>query len=162
MDNGGGSDTSADQVFTINVTPVNDPPTFTKGADDSVLEDSGDRTVLNWATAIAAGPADESGQTVAFQVSPATTLLFEVLPTVSATGTLSYRPAANAFGSANVTVRLKDDGGGSDTSADQVFVITVVPVNDAPTLDYMTDAVVGEKKPGTIEATDRHHRRAGQ
>lgn len=147
VDNGGGSDTSPDQVFTINVTPVNDPPTFTKGADDSVLEDSGNRVVPNWATAIAAGPADESGQTVSFEVSTDNDSLFEVLPAVSPTGTLSYRPAGNAFGSANVTVRLKDNAGGQDTSADQVFVITVDPVNDAPTLDDLTDEILGEGSP---------------
>src|SRR5262249_8612643 len=41
-DNGGtangGSDTSASQTFVINVTAVNDPPSFTKGADQTVLE----------------------------------------------------------------------------------------------------------------------------
>lgn len=44
-------------------------------------------------------------------------------------GTLFYTPAPNAFGTARVTVVLKDDGGtangGQDTSAPQTFVITV-------------------------------------
>jgi len=63
--------------------------------------------------------------------------LFTTGPTISATGQLTYTPAANANGSATVTVRLRDDGGidngGSDTSAPQTFVITVTPVNDLPT-----------------------------
>lgn len=147
VDTGGGSDTSPDQVFTINVTAVNDPPTFTKGADDSALEDSGNRVVPNWATAVAAGPADESGQTVVFEVSTDNNSLFEVLPAISPTGTLSYRPAVDAFGNANVTVRLKDNAGGQDTSPDQVFVITVDAVNDAPTLDDLTDEILGESSP---------------
>src|SRR5262249_50294049 len=42
---GGGVDTSATQFFTITVNPVNDPPSFTKGADQTVLEDAGAQTV---------------------------------------------------------------------------------------------------------------------
>src|SRR5262249_17909041 len=36
----------------ITVTPVNDVPSFNKGADQTVLEDSGSHTVTNWATNI--------------------------------------------------------------------------------------------------------------
>src|SRR5262249_5286111 len=72
-DNGGtangGNDTSAPQTFNINVTAVNDPPSFTKGADQNSLEDAGAQTVNNWATNISAGPTDESSQTVAFSVT---------------------------------------------------------------------------------------------
>ena len=42
--------------------PVNAAPSFTKGAEQTVLEDAGSVTVAGWATAISAGPADESGQ----------------------------------------------------------------------------------------------------
>ena len=52
----GGVNESATQTFDITVTPVNDAPTFTKGADQTVLEDSGAQTVDSWATAISAGP----------------------------------------------------------------------------------------------------------
>src|SRR5262249_52810923 len=45
MDNGGtangGVDTSAPQTFTINITPVNDQPSFAKGPDQTVLENAG-------------------------------------------------------------------------------------------------------------------------
>ena len=65
-DNGGtangGVDTSAPQTFMITVTGVNHAPCFTKGADQTVLEDAGAQTVPNWATAISAGPANESGR----------------------------------------------------------------------------------------------------
>ncbi len=47
-----------------------------------------------------------------------------------------YTPAADATGSATVTIRAVDDGGtalgGSDTSAPQTFTITLAPVNDPP------------------------------
>ena len=40
----GGVDTSAPQTFTINVTPVNDAPGFTAGANPVVSEDAGAQT----------------------------------------------------------------------------------------------------------------------
>src|SRR3989442_767810 len=138
-DNGGtangGVDTSATQTFTITVTPVNDVPSFTKGANQTVLEDTGAQTVTAWATAISAGP-NETGQTLDFFVSNTNTPLFSAQPAVAANGTLTYAPAANANGSATVTVQVHDNGGttsgGVDTSAAQTFTITVTPVNDAP------------------------------
>jgi hypothetical protein len=141
---GGGVDTSAVQTFTITVNPVNDPPSFTKGADQTVLEDAGAQTVPNWATNISAGPADESGQTLTFLVSNTNNGLFSVQPAVSSTGTLTFTPAPNANGSATVTVQLQDNGGGTDTSAAQMFTITVNPVNDAPTFAKGTDPTVNE------------------
>src|SRR5438105_1362677 len=87
------------------------------------------------ATAINAGP-NESGQTVNFILSNDNNALFSAQPTVSSTGTLTYTPAANASGSATVSVQIHDNGGtangGVDTSAVQTFTITVTPVNDAP------------------------------
>ena len=65
----GGVDTSDPQTFTIAVTAVNDVPSFTKGSDQTVLEDTGPQSVTDWATDISKGPADESGQTLTFLVS---------------------------------------------------------------------------------------------
>jgi hypothetical protein len=139
----GGVDTSASQTFTINITAVNDAPSFTKGADQSVFEDSGAQSVAAWATAISAGPADESGQSVSFTASNDNNALFSVQPAVAPNGTLTYTPAANANGSATVTVAAHDDGGtangGVDTSAAQTFTITVGAVNDAPSFTKGAD-----------------------
>jgi hypothetical protein len=144
----GGVDTSAAQTFTITVTAVNDAPSFTKGADQTALEDATAQTVANWATSISAGPSDESGQTVSFQVSNNNNALFSVQPAISATGTLTYTPIANANGSATVTVSLQDNGGtansGADTSAAQTFTITVTAVNDVPSFAKGADQTVLE------------------
>ena len=102
-----------------------------------MLEDAGAQTVTGWATAISPGPANESGQSVAFSVTGNTNLgLFAAGPAVAANGDLTYTPAPNAFGSATITLVAQDNGGtangGNDTSASQTFDITVTPVNDAP------------------------------
>jgi len=133
----GGVDESAEQTFVITVTAVNDVPVFTKGANQTNLEDAGAITVNGWATGISAGPADESTQTLTFHVSNNNNGLFSVQPSVnSSTGTLTYTLAANANGSATVTVYITDNGGtangGDNQSNDQTFTITVTSVNDAP------------------------------
>src|SRR5207245_366620 len=128
-----------------------DAPSFTKGADQTVLEDAGPQSVANWATAISKGPPDESGQTLTFVVTANTnSALFTAggQPAISANGTLTYTPAANANGSATITLVLKDNGGtangGQDTSAAQTFVINVTAVNDAPSFTKGPDQTVLE------------------
>jgi hypothetical protein len=137
-DNGGtangGVDTSAPpQTFTIIVNPVNDAPSFTRGPNQTVNNNAGAQTAANWATAILVGPADESGQTVSFQVVANTNPgLFTVVPAISPTGTLTYTPAANMAGTATITINLQDNGGtangGQNTSANQSFTITTTAV----------------------------------
>jgi len=153
----GGSDTSAPQTFTITVTPVNDPPSFSAGANHTVLEDAGPQVVGNWATALTAGPPNESGQSLNFAVTNNNNSLFSAQPAIAPNGTLTYTPAANANGSATVTVRLHDDGGvangGSDTSLAQTFTITVTPVNDPPSFNPGTNQTVLEDAgPQTVVA----------
>lgn len=112
---------------------ANQPPSFVGGADQNVNEDAGPRVVPEWATSISDG--DETiDQALSFLVSTSNDDLFSGLPAVSSdTGTLSFTPDANAYGTATISVRLMDDGGGEDTSAPQAFDIFVQSVNDAPT-----------------------------
>ena len=81
---------------------VNDPPSFAAGPDQTVLEDSGVRSVANWATNLSVGPANESGQTLVFLASNNNNALFAVPPAVAANCTLTYTPAPDANGSATV------------------------------------------------------------
>src|SRR5262249_22304527 len=68
---------------TITVNAVNDAPSFTRGANQTVLEDAGPQTIANWATALRpyAGPPaapalDEAGQVLDFLVSTTNSALF--------------------------------------------------------------------------------------
>ena len=159
MDDGGtangGDDTSATQTFTITVNAINDAPSFTSGGDVTVLEDSAAYSAP-WATAISAGPADESGQTVAFSVTNDNNALFAAQPSVDPSGNLTFIVEPNAFGSATVTVTLSDNGGtangGVDTSAPQTFTITVTAVNDEPSFIAGGDVTVNEDS-GAYSAT---------
>ncbi len=121
---------------------VNSAPSFVAGGNLTVLEDSGAQTVADWATNIKPGPVADVGQTVEFIVTNDVNSLFSVQPAISPVGTLTFTPAANAYGTALVTVVLHDNGGtfggGADTSAPQVFAITVGGVNDAPVANSQT------------------------
>ena len=132
IDGGGGANTSAPSTATITITAVNDAPSFTAGANQTTLEDAGTQTVAGWATAISAGPANESAQNISFTVSADIPGLFSTQPAIAANGTLTYTPAANANGSATITVTALDDGGGANTSAASTITITIAAVNDTP------------------------------
>ncbi|QQV02104.1 MULTISPECIES: Ig-like domain-containing protein [Chryseobacterium] len=117
--------------ITVTVTPVNDAPSFTKGADQTHTQNVSAvvYTIPGWATNISRGPANESVQNISFIVTNNNNALFSVQPSVNAAGQLQYTVAANAAGTAVVSVRIQDDGGvangGVDTSPVQTFSITV-------------------------------------
>ena len=141
----GGADTFS-QTFTVTVNPVNDAPSFTNGPDQDVVVNAGPQSETNWATNISAGPADETGQSVTFSVySNDNPGLFVVQPEVAPNGTLTYTPAADATGSATITMVLKDDGGtangGADTAAARSFVIRVCSADGGGTLTTSTGSV---------------------
>ena len=134
--NGTGGAKTDTATVPVNITAVNDAPSFAKGPDKTVSEDSGPQSFTNWATSISAGPADEAGQALNFIVSNDNNGLFTDQPTIAADGTLTFTSAPDANGSATVMVQLHDDGGtangGVDTSAVQTFTINVTAVNDPP------------------------------
>ena len=121
------------QTFTVNVTAVNDPPTFTAGPNVTRVVNQGPQTVNPWATGITNGPPDESGQTLTgFTVTGNSNPgLFAAAPAISTAGVLTFTSTTGATGTATVTLTLSDNGGtangGSDTSAPQTFTITIDP-----------------------------------
>lgn len=133
-------------TFTITVTPVNQPPSFVKGPDQTLHEEGttpGDgpvvtQTVVGWSTGFSPGPANESGQTVLAYavVTNDHPLLFSVQPAVSTIGTLTYELAANRNGTAHIGITVQDNcgtaNGGVDTSAPQTLTITVTGVDHPP------------------------------
>ncbi len=125
-------------MFSVAAPSGNTPPVFVKGANQTVNEDSGPRLVPSWATGIRQGVVAEAGQTVSFLLNADEPALFAVQPAINGSGALTFTPAANAYGTAVVSVVAKDNGGtangGVDTSPAQTFSITIQPVNDAPVL----------------------------
>lgn len=167
QDNGGtangGVDSSPTQTFTITVYSVNRAPSFTKGPDQSVDEDAGLQAITNWATNISPGPgANETNQRLNFVVTNDNPTLFAVQPSIDAFGKLTYQIAAEQTGTAQVSVRLHDDGGtvhgGVDTSASQTFTISamgVAPVAFPDSFVLSASASSGGHGSTSVLANDR-------
>ncbi len=171
----GGQDTSSPQTFVIEVEAVNVAPSFVRGPDLVVLQNSGPQVVPGWATQISPGPASEAGQTVTFIVSTDNGRLFSRPPTITPDGTLGFTAASGRSGVALVTVVLKDHGGtangGQDTSAPQTFRIAVLSpsqaveelareVREAP-LEHFNKRLLLASLEAAAESFERGHVTAG-
>ena len=153
---GGDLVSSTDVLVSINVLSVNDAPVFTLGADVTVAEDSGAYSALI-ATGIGPGGGpDEAApspgaQTVTMSVIGNTNgALFAGAVTVDNAGNLMFTPAANASGTAMITVQAMDNGGtangGQDTTT-HTYNITDTPNFANPT------AALGAAGFGSIAST---------
>jgi hypothetical protein len=142
--NDGKADSAAATV-SATINPVNDSPSFIKGDNLTVNKAEAGQpvSVSAWATHISAGPADESGQTLVFDVVNDRNDLFSVQPAVAPDGTLTLTAADNVSGTATVAVSLTDNGGtangGVNQSAVQSFTIVVDSIDPAITADMPTD-----------------------
>ena len=144
-------------TFTIVITPVSDAPGVSFATNEVVvLEDAGAQSVAGFAT-FTAGPANEEAQNlVSYTVSNSSNALFSVQPAINNAGLLTFTPAAQANGSALVTVIVQDSGGVVDGGVDKAtntFLVTLKPVNDAPSVAYLTNEVVVLEDAGAQSVT---------
>ena len=125
----------------------------------TVDEDSGAYSQMAFATAPSAGPSNESSQTISYTITGASTNLFSVAPAISADGTLTFTPKANANGSELLTVTVKDNGGttnilGTVTGVDSknigTFTVTVSSVDDGPSATAQAVGVIEDSGANTI------------
>lgn len=133
---------------TLQVAPVNDPPTL--GAPVSLVLDTdpGAVTRTRWLPAWTPGPPDEVTQSVTFTIvakSASTSLEFTTAPVVDVdTGDLSFAIRSGTFGTALFSLVARDDGGGADTTASE-FAITVnsppIAVDDDVTGDEGSNCI---------------------
>ncbi len=134
---GGGTNVLLGTV-NVDITLVNDEPSFTIGADQTVANNAGAQTVTGFITNINDGDAD-AAQTVSFTILNNNNSLFLSQPAINATGTLTFTPDPSKTGAADVTVFISDDGGtanGGDNQSDsQTFKITIAAV---PTVTGVT------------------------
>ncbi len=131
------ANTQTESQLLVQLTPVNDAPTFAMPAAISMNEDG--TLCVPLSNVGPGGGADETGQALSFSML---TSNYPVLPngpqnlTVSGSGAnrcLNVTPAANASGVATITLTLADNAGGLNHLLTQISTITVTNVNDAPT-----------------------------
>jgi hypothetical protein len=131
---------------TVQVVEVNDLPSFRPGDAIVVDEDSGPYRAP-WASAISPGQA---GKSVRFSVETSSPELFSAAPAIEPDGSLTFTPAADAFGTATAEVRALDEGAASDGTR---FTITIRPVDDAPRVTVARDVRCGRSDNGTFRLT---------
>lgn len=132
-------------TFTIAVEAINDAPEFTMPSSLQVQEDQGIVSLPGFATGIRPGPEsalDENRQVLTFQLISADPALFEIMPSMQADGTLTFRTRLNVNSNTPginrvVQFQLRDNGAASPTpntnlSEIQSFTLNITPVNDPP------------------------------
>ena len=143
---------------TIFVTSINDAPLLDTPADVTINEDDPLQTVA--LTGIAPGGGEPQDVRIS-AISSDTTLFLDPVVTYSnpdATGSLSFTPISDRYGTATVEVTIEDAGldndfatAGDNLSITKTFTVTIDPVNDAPSTtdkSFVTD----EDTPITITA----------
>ena len=109
VNDGRRANNTVERTFLVTVNAVNDPPTLDAIRTVTINEDAGLQTV-DLAGSPRAGR--EPGQTLTVNATPRTRAdpgPAVSTPAQSATGSLSFTPAANANGTATITVTV-DDG----------------------------------------------------
>jgi gliding motility-associated-like protein len=133
------------QSFTVTVNSVNDPPTLNDILDLNLTEEGSPGNVL--LSGISSGAANENDElTVAVQSNDNPTLFSSVVTNYTSpnnTGSITFTPAANMSGEANIVVRVFD---GFDFVEDG-FKVFVDDVNAAPFLDPIPNATIDEDAP---------------
>jgi hypothetical protein len=154
-----GVSNSALAQYGVDMTPVNDGPTFNI-TDLNPRSHTVVGSAPNWIINVQAGPANEAGQTTTVVINPSNPAAFTQAPSVDAAGNLNWQFANNWSGPVNCQVSVQDNGGvanlGVDTSAIQNFTLTrpngpPVATND----NYMTqqDTMLKMLSPG-VTAND--------
>lgn len=130
---------SASDSFVLTVAAVNDVPVISDIADLTIGEDAGTGPIP-----FAIGDVETSASTLSVVAASANATLVPTSNILFAgTGTnrtITLTPAANQFGSAAITVTVSD----GSSSAIDVFLLTVTPVNDPPTLSDLSDLSIDE------------------
>ena len=132
---------SSEATVTVTVSEANDTPTLSAIAAQSVSED-GSSVTLTLSGIDAGGGSDENGQSItvtatsdAPSIVPHPTITGSPFTEGAAAPTLTFAPAADASGSATITVTAQDDGttdGASDAQGTTTtFVVTVIAVSEA-------------------------------
>ncbi|MEY2407860.1 MAG: large repetitive protein, partial [Verrucomicrobiota bacterium] len=131
---------TASRSFLFTATPVNDPPSLSGLANLTTLED----TPITL-SGIAVADVDSNPAAVLVTARSSNTNLIAdaniTVAGVSASRSITIAPAPDQFGTALITVTATDAEGASSVDA---FLVTVVPVNDPPTLSPIGNVVVNE------------------
>ncbi|MDB6032866.1 MAG: Repeat family, partial [Verrucomicrobiales bacterium] len=141
-----GSGGSASTSFLFTVSPVNDAPTLSAIANQTLLEDTSSSAI-----AFTLGDVDNPATSLLVSASssnPALLPVSNILLGGSGTNrTVTLTPLADQNGSATVTLTVSDGAGGTASNS---FSVVVSPVNDSPTLDPIGNLSLNQGSLGQV------------
>ncbi|WP_026905568.1 YDG domain-containing protein, partial [Pedobacter glucosidilyticus] len=117
---------SLDQVFTVNLSDVNEAPTLNAINNQTICYTAAEQVVA--LTGITAGP--EVGQTTTVTASSTNSSLLSNLSIVN--NQLRYRVASGQSGTSTITVRVRDNGGVANGGVDETTTTFTLVVNALP------------------------------
>ena len=130
---------SAADTFRLSVRPVNDAPSISEIADQSISED-GTTGPLTFTIGDPETPADQLTLSVNSDNLALIPLNNIVLGGNGANRTIQVTPVANQSGSALITVTVSD----GSLSSSEPFAVVVNPVNDGPSISDIPDQTINE------------------
>jgi len=130
------------RLFRVSVNALNVPPTLNPISDLSVNEDSGATVVRLSGISAGAGNEDQTLTVAAISTNPS----LIPNPAISyfspdSTGTLTFTPRADGWGTAIIIVTV-NDGQSVNRTFRRFFRVTVSPVNDPPIVNAGADQTV--------------------
>ncbi len=130
---------TASKSFTLTVNAVNDAPTISTVVDQTCNEDT-----TTSAIAFTIGDAETATSSLTLAKTSSNTVLVPSANIVfggSGTNrTVTITPAANQYGTTTITLTVSD----GLLNAEKSFILTVNPVNDAPTISAIADQIIDE------------------
>jgi gliding motility-associated-like protein len=134
------------------INDINSAPTLNAIANQSVCAGVGEQQVA--LSGITAGR--EANQTVTLSISSSNAALFTSLAVsrgAGTIGTLSYRPAAGATGTATITITVKDNGGTDAGGVDTYTRSFTITINPLPVVTISSDKGLTVAKGETVHLT---------
>ena len=145
--------------FQIEVVEVNTAPTLDAIADMTLLEDAEQQHVTLTGITAGAGESQELSLSVTSNKPEFFGMLEVVYTSPETTGLLQFKPEADVFGKAQLSVTVTDNGSGVSPHANSItrsFTVEIQPVNDPPvfTSEPVVVAAINEEYEYGIRAAD--------
>ena len=128
---------SSTETFVVTVNVTNDPPTITDVTNQTIEEDGTTGALRFSISDVETAATDLTVTAVSFD----TTLVPNDNVTLSGSGanrTVTVAPVGDLFGVATISLTVSD----GELSVSDTFVVTVLPVNDRPTISNIADQAI--------------------
>ena len=144
VNDGQSLDNTTTESFLVTVNHVNQAPTLNAIGNVTINENAAQQTVT--LAGITSGATNENDALAITATSSNQALIPNPIASYTSpnsTGTLSFAPTVNNFGTATITVTV-NDGQVQNSTLSRTFTVTVNPVNQPPTINPLNNLTLNE------------------